>query len=61
MVPVIWEWLGEMCLKNLNLESTGFKLGYLISPTLLLHLHCLGLPTTQVSAARSIFQICQTH
>lgn len=33
MVPVIWEWLGEMCLKNLNLESTGFKLGYLISPT----------------------------
>lgn len=33
MVPVIWEWLGELLLKILNLESTGFKLGYVISTT----------------------------
>lgn len=50
-----------MLLKVLNLEGTGFKLGCLISLHLLLHLHCLGLPTTKVLAAKSIFHICQTH
>lgn len=33
MVPVIWEWFGEILLKILNPENPGVKLGYLISAT----------------------------
>lgn len=58
---VIWERLGEMLLKILNHENTGFKFGCMIPQHLLLHLHCLGLLATKVLAAKTIFQICQTH
>lgn len=61
MVPVIWERLGEVLLKISNRENTSFKFGCLIPLHLLLHLHCLGLPTTKVLAAKSILQICQTR
>lgn len=58
VMPVIWERFGEMLIKILNLENTGFKLGCLIPLHLLLHLYCLGLPATKVLCAKRIFQIC---
>ena len=60
-VPVIWERRGEMCLRILNLESTGLKLGCLISTTSAFAPVLLKSPNHQVSAAESVFQVCPTH